>query len=181
MNLSKQGAFKFLQRKYFELQLWLYKNHMLHLSDLTLPDFLCIGAQKAGTTWLHKNLRYHPEIYLPDFKEIHFFNGGYKNHGLKWYSQLFEEKGSRIAGDITPAYSTLDKNKIEILHRILPNAKIILILRNPIERAWSAAKMHLCTLKGKDYSNVNRDEFISHFNSAHSLNRGDYINIYKKI
>ena len=38
------------------------------------PSFVCIGAQKAGTTWLYDNLRPHPEVWLPQVKEIHFFD-----------------------------------------------------------------------------------------------------------
>ena len=43
---------------------------------MSLPDFLCIGAQKSGTSWLDANLRFHPELWLPPAKELHYFDGG---------------------------------------------------------------------------------------------------------
>ena len=44
---------------------------------MTLPNFICIGAQRAGTTWLHDCLNEHPEVYVPEKKELHFFNSNY--------------------------------------------------------------------------------------------------------
>jgi len=46
------------------------------------PDFLCIGAQKAGTTWLYDNIRYHPDIWLPPMKELHYFDNKVPNKTL---------------------------------------------------------------------------------------------------
>ena len=53
-----------------------------------LPGFLCVGAQKAGTTTLHRLLGYHPRLYLPYQKEIHFFSLHYAK-GLDWYGKHF--------------------------------------------------------------------------------------------
>ena len=61
----------------------------------------------------------------------------------------------------------------------MPELKVIMILRNPVDRAWSAAKMHLCTLSEKRFEDISRDDFIKHFRSAHSLGRSDYVAIYK--
>ncbi|CAN0605590.1 unnamed protein product, partial [Ectocarpus sp. 12 AP-2014] len=52
------------------------------------PDFLCIGAQRAGTTWLHNRLLEHPDLYLPPEKELQFFNAFF-DRGLDWYWAKF--------------------------------------------------------------------------------------------
>ncbi|WP_424097675.1 sulfotransferase domain-containing protein [Moorena producens] len=58
---------------------------------MTLPNFLIIGAQKAGTTWLSHNLREHPEVFIPS-DEIHYFNKRYNlNQGIEWYKQHFAD------------------------------------------------------------------------------------------
>lgn len=51
-------------------------------SNITAPDFLCLGAQKSGTTWLYKNLQYHPTIWLPPIKEISYFSSVYVANAL---------------------------------------------------------------------------------------------------
>ena len=107
------------------------------------PDFLGIGAQKAGTTWLYENLRRHPQMYLPNTKEIHYFDW-YFYKSIHWYCKHFMAvEKNKLKGEITPCYSTLSENKIKLIHKINPQLKIILILRNPIERAWSQAVMNL--------------------------------------
>lgn len=58
------------------------------------PDFLCIGTQKAGTTWLDKNLRRHPQLWLPPVKEMHYFNELYTKGSRKWTARYRKEKGA---------------------------------------------------------------------------------------
>ena len=138
-----------------------------------LPRFLGIGAQKAATSWLARNLAEHPAIWMPPIKEIHYFDrpanwrdpvrhyvDSDSNQGrsrgtawdLKydrvprdddWYSSLFEPAPDQIAGEITPGYSTLDSGEVGRVHALLPEAKILLMLRNPIERVWSQTMMYL--------------------------------------
>ena len=59
------------------------------------PNFLVIGAQRAGTTWLYECLREHPEIFLPETKELHYFDLNHEK-GDEWYFQHFEEETLRI-------------------------------------------------------------------------------------
>jgi len=149
------------------------------------PDFVCIGAQKAGTTWLHETLNRHRDVWMPPVKEIHFFNAvcaheelvgvesgkrpsGFDRLGpllrrptwttarwlhrfywklpnTEWYYSLFDPEltGSRRVGDITPAYSTLDERGVSFARRVLRDGcKIVLVLRNPVERFWSSIKMY---------------------------------------
>lgn len=103
--------------------------------------FIGIGAQRAGTSWLYNCLNEHPDIYMPK-KEIHFFDK-YYDHGISWYSGLFEEiEDHHVAfGEFTPDYM----DDIAILNRIREfdnDVKLIVMLRNPIERSVSAFKLY---------------------------------------
>ena len=144
-------------------------------------NFLCIGAQKSGTSWLHHNLKYHPSLYLPPLKELHYFDllpqqdpfisylfdnkqsksrkraiGGLK-YLLKgnqrrwclryltgrrtdaWYQSLFRD--DMISGEITPAYAKLSLEQVAHISKLMPNGRIIYLLRNPVDRIWSQANM----------------------------------------
>ncbi len=154
------------------------------------PDFLGIGAQKAGTTWLYHNLRAHPDIWMPPRKEIHYFDGmgeekpsfvsgllgrqpedqhwrgqmsGWlRKHALdqpsaenllwgskylsgirddEWYGSLFEAGRGKLVGEITPSYSVLNREVVGHVKDLMPEAKIIFMMRNPIERVWSQTVM----------------------------------------
>ena len=111
------------------------------------PDFLIIGAEKAGTTWLHDVLRAHPDLFLPDTKELHFFNrfdsngreiDTYARRGLDWYQRHFEaaERG-KPAGEATPLY-LCDPAAPRRIRRTLPEARFIVLLRDPVSRTWVA-------------------------------------------
>lgn len=118
---------------------------------MPLPCFLIIGAQKSGTTWLATGLRQHPEIYIPD-DEIHFFDKDYNyRRGISWYRQFFEASlEGQIVGEKTPDYFWTNREGAEghlpgvhaNIYSVLPDAKLILVLRNPVDRAISAV-MHL--------------------------------------
>ena len=110
---------------------------------MRLPDFLIIGAQKAGTTWLAEQLRAHSGIFMPS-GELHFFDQREPAiHGTEWYAAQFAPAGDRRAGEKTPNYLFLPDNP-DIrgghlrLARLLPNARLIAILRDPVDRAVSA-------------------------------------------
>ncbi len=104
------------------------------------PDFLVIGCQKGGTTSLYTYLKDHPLIEMPKKKELHFFDQNYSK-GLKYYLKAFPKitKKNVLTGDITPRYLSYKKTaKRAYTH--FPKAKIILLLRNPIDRAFSRYK-----------------------------------------
>jgi hypothetical protein len=105
-----------------------------------LPDFICVGAQRAATTWLHNCLQEHPDISLPEGKELHFFNAHY-DKGLGWYESQFVSKRSiKVYGEATPDYLHSKESLIRIQQH-LPDTKIIVILRQPFDRAVSAYKL----------------------------------------
>lgn len=129
---------------------------------MTGPDFLGIGAQRAGTTWLHRMLLRHPDIFLPEAKELHFFDEepdltGYLGLGRpgrpfyhdlnssedwQWYRRQFDPgAGFGIRGEITPYYAVLSESRVSLIASRLPRLKIIYILRNPVQRAWSGFRL----------------------------------------
>ncbi len=100
------------------------------------PEFLCIGAPKSGSTWLHELLSDHPQIFFPEeVKEIHFFDR-YVERGVDWYLNLFaNSRDDQIAGDVTPHYLYLDNpSTIKAVPSI---SKLILIYRDPVDRCVS--------------------------------------------
>lgn len=155
--------------------------------EFRYPDFLCIGAQKAGTTWLDKNLRRHPKLWLPPMKELQYFSHLHIPAARRWTTRQRRERGTQllrryiaatepedwdyryiarvadivagpitdgwygrmfslarpaqICGEVTPDYCTLPEEGIRHVLRLAPDVKIILSLRDPIERSWSHIRM----------------------------------------
>lgn len=102
-------------------------------------DFLIIGAQKSGTTSLHNYLKQHPDIFLPEIKEILFFaNDEFYRQGEKYLDVFYKDlNGEKVIGgaDVNLMYSPIAPDRI---HMFNPNMKLIAVLRNPIDRAYSA-------------------------------------------
>jgi hypothetical protein len=134
-------------------------------------NFLGIGAQKCGTTWLYDTLAKHAGIAFPGGKEVHYWNSP-QGKSIEWYSTLFNDD-TQINGDITPAYALLPKTTIEKIYSRFPNLRLIYLIRDPMERAWSAARMALG--RAEMLHNEASDQwFLDHFQSSGSLARGDY-------
>lgn len=117
-------------------------------------DFLIIGAQKAGTTSLHAYLQKEADIEIPNKKELHFFD----DEKINWINPNYEEYhknfiSDKLRGEITPYYM-YDERCINRIKKYNPNMKLIIILRNPIERAFSQYKMSIAVNKKetKDFS-----------------------------
>lgn len=110
----------------------------------SLPDFYILGAQKAGTTSLDSYLKHHPNIKGSFPKEIHFFdNKSIHSKGLRWYKNHFRRyyfDRKTLFFESTPNY-LFNKNLPKILKELKPNLKFVVILRNPIDRAYSAYNM----------------------------------------
>ena len=84
-------------------------------------------------------------------------------HDDDWYFSLFANSNEKVSGDITPLYYQIPDQEIQHIRNILPDLKIIILLRNPIDRAWSKAKMNLCQHQGKKLKDVSKDEFYNNF------------------
>ena len=107
---------------------------------MILPNFICGGAPKSGTTTLYDILKNHPDIYLSAYKEPYFFNNDeYYKNGIEWYSKTFfnDYTGQKIIGDFTPNYLTTDGVPEKIESTLGKEVKFLFILRNPVDRAYS--------------------------------------------
>lgn len=101
-----------------------------------LPGFLVIGAQKAGTTALYAYLRWHPEITGPSWKEVSFFDRHWWR-GEAWYRGQFPLRASgRLVGEASPSY-LFHPLAPERARALVPEAKLVALLRDPVERAYS--------------------------------------------
>ena len=110
------------------------------------PNFLVIGAAKSGTTWLHLCLSEHPDIFLPNAKELHYFSYDSRyEKGPAWYENFFPKDSTQLAiGEVSPSYLSSEAAP-ERIYQYNPEMKLVCILRNPIERAYSHYCMDLVT------------------------------------
>jgi hypothetical protein len=107
---------------------------------MTLPTFLGIGVPRAGTTWLHSLLAGHPDVRLPtQRKEVRFFDRHHER-GLAWYERFLcppdEARKYQAIGEISPQYFYCAECPRRI-HAALPSAKLLVMLRHPVDRAYS--------------------------------------------
>jgi hypothetical protein len=104
-----------------------------------LPNFLIIGAQRSGTTSLFQVLKRHPQIFLPDIKEVNFFfHDNHYRRGVEYYQTFFAEAppSADLVGEASPGY--LCKPEVpRRIHGLLPSVKLVAVLRNPVDRAYS--------------------------------------------
>jgi hypothetical protein len=113
-----------------------------------LPTFLIIGAQKSATRWLRLNLGLHPDVFSPA-RELEFFNNRerFEQEGLASYRAQFEGwSGESYVGEATPGYMFWHHDARVIAGRVretVPEARLIAILRNPVDRAQSAVVHHI--------------------------------------
>jgi hypothetical protein len=133
------------------------------------PDFLIVGPQRTGTTWLFHNLKSHPEIFLPKDKELYYFStlgkpdhrrfrfpyledylrvmGDTSRSKLKKNYDSLRKAGRfykpRVRGEATASYAALPRDVIREIALLNPEVKAILMIRDPIERAWSHARKDL--------------------------------------
>jgi hypothetical protein len=163
------------------------------------PDFLCVGSQKGGTSWLHFQLVQHPDFWMPPIKEIHYFDNlsGNKRSSLprcrderdvyflegmkslstrphidlENYGRLFMHKGSRLSGDISPGYSALSDEIIRQAVSFFRNLKVIFLARDPVERAWSQLSMAVRLGRISRFDINGTDEVIRNLRSPRVLSR----------
>lgn len=169
--------------------------------DLTrFPDFLIIGPQRTGTTWLHANLRYHPQIFLAEPKELFFFSRlqtpadpRFESNELAWYLQFFRDPlwrylgktaialrryrrfyRPRVRGEATASYAAIDPDVIREIVLLKPDIKAIMMIRDPVDRAWSHAKKDLVRKTKRKVSEVPDDEFQRFFADPFQLDCARY-------
>lgn len=115
-----------------------------------LPDFLIIGEQKCGTGWIRDRLREHPDVFLPP-RELKFFShkANYAK-GIQHYAKHFSSATQPVIGEKSPEYfwpnsglADLNKDIFGLINQNLPEARIVLVLRDPVARAVSAVLHHV--------------------------------------
>lgn len=105
-------------------------------TEMTLPNFIVAGAPKSGTSSLVGYLRQHPDIYISQQKELFFFDFNY-DKGVEWYrSHFIGAEGYKAIGEATVWYMRW-KTVPERMASVIPDAKLLFVLRNPIDRAYS--------------------------------------------
>ena len=104
---------------------------------MTLPNFIIVGAMKAGTTTLANMLSEHPQIFIPN-NEVHYFNRDeHFLQGINWYQKQFQEASQEtVIGEKTPTYSYLPKVP-ERIYQEFPTIKLIWLFREPVSRTYS--------------------------------------------
>ena len=107
-----------------------------------LPDFVIIGTMKGGTTYLYHLLSQHPLVEPAAFKEPHYFDLVYDDEGVEWYRRCFpapRRKDGRwtITGEASPGY-IFHPLVPERMAKVIPQARLIAVLRNPVDRTYSA-------------------------------------------
>lgn len=127
------------------------------------PNFLCLGTFRAGTTWLFSVLKTHPEVFLPEEKELMFFTSHY-GRGIRWYESFFGDYGGqKYAGDISPSYLSCEDAPRRI-KKHLPAVKLLAILRNPADQIWSLYNLWIArgyTTKPLQRAIMEEDEFFN--------------------
>ena len=156
-------------------------------SDKRTPTFLIIGVQKAGTTSIYNYLKQHPQIYMSPVKETGFFERDWeqapaevqrrkKNGIVTWdrYQQLFDGASEQhlALGEASPNYMLNYRSSAEQIQRRLPDAKLIAVLRNPVQRACSDYLMHLRDAVGKPTPLAEQVRSRSH--ASYMLLKGKY-------
>ncbi len=201
------------------------------------PDFLIVGPQRTGTTWLVANLNQHPEIFLSYPKELYFFNrlllaqnkysrhyyafdwdhlksrpqklirevgkilyfdfyktGRFNANELEWYLSFFSDDlfsrlykhmkmlslygqtfSPKVRGEATASYAILEEDLIQEIISLNPDLKAILMVRDPVKRAWSHAKKDLIRNVDRTFQNTEDEEFQSFFLQENQIKNGSYI------
>ncbi|MEM9947659.1 MAG: sulfotransferase [Cyanobacteria bacterium P01_D01_bin.36] len=157
---------------------------------MTLPNFLIFGVQKAGTTSIYSYLKQHPQVFVSPRKETDFFcrdlsvpisvdeprqtrGGRQRILTIEDYESLFARVTDEVAvGEASPNYLFAHERAVPGIQKYVPNAKLIAVLRNPVERAYSDYLMHVRQVVGNRNSlGVQVKESAE---SSHTLLKGRY-------
>jgi hypothetical protein len=136
----KKGA----QQEIFQLEKARRAAHEQWTLTGALPDFVIIGGKKCGTTFLYHLLGQHPLVQPAASKELHYFDALFEQESVEWYRQCFPaprwEDGRRtITGEASPYMA--NRSAPERMAKVVPEARLIALLRNPAERAYSDYQM----------------------------------------
>jgi hypothetical protein len=140
-----------------------------------LPNFIYIGPDKAGSSWLHEVLIRHEQVFMPDAKDLYFFDR-YYDRGLSWYAGQFKGAGPRhdIVGEVCQDYLFHPEAPNRIKESLGHDVRLMVTLRDPVERAFSS---YLYMLKQGENPGTfleavrSRPELLEHGRYATNLQR----------
>lgn len=171
------------------------------------PDVLYIGAPRAGSTWIWKNLSQHPDAWTLPYKSVEYLNNkaglrrkkNFKeNKGEvlsrkdlkahfwdfhyffypflsdRWYQRLFNPGADKLKIDIAPSCIRRSPEGIESIHNRMPNARLLLALRNPVERTWSHAMQYFVRNQQRKLEDISHAELMSFFEKPNQYKNGCY-------
>jgi hypothetical protein len=138
---------------------------------MLLPNFLGIGAPRAGTTWLHDTLASHPDVLMPSRrKEINFFDQHF-HRGVEWYAASFDPPDDsstpKAIGEITPVYMYREQCR-ERIRSVGSVERFVVCLREPVDLLWSGYRQNSATFNFRG----SLDEFMHEF--PHVVANGFY-------
>lgn len=171
VRAKARAAVRPVQTRLAEVERRLYGRGLARTS-LRLPTFLGIGVPQAGTTWLYDMLSCHPEIGLSKRKEVQYFDKNL-HRSLGWYAHWFESVSpeARAWGEVSPSYCVLSTDRISDVRSLLPDCRLVLLLRNPVDRAWSAARRVFSQLAEPHFhttpEDVAEEEYFKYFRAEH--------------
>ena len=138
-----------------------------------LPNFLYVGPDKAGSSWLHEMLLKHPDVYLSPAKDLYYFDR-YYDRGLAWYASQFRDaRDETIVGEVCQDY-LFHPQAADRIHETLGPVRVMVSLRDPVERAWSSylyARKHGIWPEPFGEALQTRPELLDHGRYATGLDR----------
>jgi hypothetical protein len=146
-----------------------------------LPDWMVVAPPKTGTSWVYANLRQHPEAFAVDLKELKYFSNRYELEDLRNYLAHFRNGVGKVKGEASPSYSLLPSRTIRLIHSLVPNLKLIYLMREPVSRAWSHARHNFreqeATFKGYTgrFDEVPDEKWIECLTDDWNRLSGDYL------
>jgi len=149
--------------------------------EMHRPDFLIISPPKTASTWLADNLRCHPEVFVPAGKELKYFSYYSQWLDLNWYLNQFRAAGDRVKGEASPSYAILPVETMRRIHCLMPDLKLIFLMREPIARSWSHAKHNFrfheanFVADASDFEAVSESQWRENFVHEWPLSNGDYL------
>ncbi len=149
-----------------------------------LPNLVVIGAARCGTTSLHRYLDLHPDIAMSGEKELNFFSVDAQwQRGISWYEQQFPS-GTLVRGESSPSYSTYPRSPHvpARMARVVPDARLIYLVRDPIERILSFYRFARFVLRNetRELAEAVRDFEVSRYvvGSRYALQLERYLAYY---
>lgn len=191
INYIKMKTYKHrrkLKKNILSLYHWSDKYvYFLGLKKITpneMPNFIIAGLPKCGTVWLvdalkeYKSFNYVENPFYEHKHEIRFFSFNFDKPIKEYFNVFRKQDQSLLSFEKSPDYSVMRKNRIKLIKKLNPSIKIILIFRDPVERAFSNAKMDLIRKREVKLSNENDYLFFKNYDSQ--LRRYDYKKILDK-